>query len=707
MTRFRARGLSTAKLLAALTLAGCFATGCGVDAASSTGGPNAPGALTGTLRSYVFDGRDGRSWRVRMLEIGDPVTRRVRLGFRDEPDLAPGDRVRVWGTESGDELLVGHFERLSPETGASNGSVDPIVRALTSVTPQTVNNAVVLVDVGGGVNLTMASATSTFFSPGKNFANQYNLNSFGGQSYVGDVLGPFSYSMSGCDWSGLATAMRAKVTGTYDHILYYMGSDVSACDWSGLGTEGSWSAPETEAWFNAATDCGTLVQEVGHNNGWMHSSTLKCSGTPFPDNPVSAGCTTDEYGNLYSPMGFGECGHFVAQDKWYAGYFGGCNGVKVTSSGTFNLLPIEIPCDGVQGIQIAMPKTTRSFTAQQDSRPTALKNYYLELHVNGTPGEVSLVKAPTVLVVVGDNIAAKNKTSTHTFLLDMNPSTSSFDGMTAAGQSFSDPGGGLTFSVVSIDSTHATIQVTYDSPSGAAATCMDGTTLAGSGPVSCTMTTGTGAGGGGGSGGGAGGASGMAGAGGAAGRGGTGGGGGTTGAGGRGGGSGSTGAAGRGGTGGAGGAGTMGTGGTTGAAGTTGGAGTTGAGGTGGTTGGAAGASGAAGTTGPGVGGATGNGGVTGSAGATSGAAGSPAGLAGSSGVGTAGSSGAGANGEAGAVVGGCACSSAPRQSGPASFLWYLLGVVALGHARPGARYARRLRSPRRFGRERDLPGLE
>src|SRR5262249_16795039 len=156
---------------------------------------------------------------------------------------------------------------------------------------------------------------------------------------------------------------------------------------------------------------------------------------------------------------------------------------KVTSSGTFNLLPIEIPCDGVQGLQIAMPKTTRTFTAEQDTRATALKNYYLELHVNGTPGEVSLVKAPTVLVVAGDNVAAKNRTSTHTFLPDMNPTTSSFDGMTAAGQSFSDPGGGLTFSVMAIDSKHATIQVTYDSPSGAAPTCIDGTTLAGSGPI--------------------------------------------------------------------------------------------------------------------------------------------------------------------------------------------------------------------------------
>ena len=422
----------------------------------------------------------------------------------------------MWGDDRGDELVVGRFEKLA----AANDSGDRVVRGLTTVTPKTSRNAFVMVDVGGGVNLTTASANSTVFSPGKNFAGQYSLMSFGGEIYTGDVLGPFSYPMTSCDWDGLATTMRTKVPAGYDHYMWYMGSMVNACDWSGIGAEGSAAAPESDAWFNQATDCGTLVQEVGHNNGWMHSSTLKCSGAPFADNPATA-CTTDEYGNLYSPMGFGDCGHFVAMDKWYGGYFGGCNLVKVASTATLNLMPIEIPCNGIQGIQIAMPKTTRSYTAEQDDRPTALKYYYLELRVNGTPGETTLIKAPTVLVIVGDNLGATNRESTHTFLLDMNPSTNSYDGMTAAGQSFSDPAGGLTFSVVSIDKTQATIQVTYTNGSGAGPTCIDGSPLVGSGPIDCGGgTTGTGgAGGGAGSGGagGTGGASGGGGRGGAAG----------------------------------------------------------------------------------------------------------------------------------------------------------------------------------------------
>ena len=154
-------------------------------------------------------------------------------------DVAPGDRVRVWGDDRGDELVVGRFEKLAAATIPATASFDRV----TTVTPKTSRNAFVLVDVGGGVNLTTASANSTVFSPGKNFAGQYNLMSFGGELYTGDVLGPFSYPMTSCDWDGLATAMRTKVPTGYDHYMWYLGSMVNACDWSGIGAEGSVAAP--------------------------------------------------------------------------------------------------------------------------------------------------------------------------------------------------------------------------------------------------------------------------------------------------------------------------------------------------------------------------------------------------------------------------------------------------------------------------------
>jgi MYXO-CTERM domain-containing protein len=656
----RARLSWNGLLTVGVILAAPFVTtsGCGEDR-TLVQDPDATGALTGTVQIYVADYDNGTTERIHFLEVTTPQERAVRLRFATDPTLTSGDRLRAWGTaqktQDGDELVVSRFEVLPPP----ESDLTTLRSALTTVTPKSNKNAFVLVDVGGNVNITADAAAMTVFSPGNNFANVYNILSYGSMNYSGDVLGPFQYPMTTCDYNGLQKAVKAMITtGTYDHYMWYIGSQFSACQWSGLGAEGSAARPASDSWFNASTGCTVLVQEVGHNNGWMHSSTLTCSGASFVDDPTGSGCTTSEYGNRYTPMGSG-CGHFDAMDKWYGQYFGGCNGVKVTSSGTFNLLPIETPCNGIQGLQLPMPKTTRTFKSMQGNTADPIKNYYLELRVNGTPAESTSVKAPAVFVNVGNDIQPATKTSFHSFLLDMNPSTTNaFDGMTAAGQSFSDPAGGLTFTVMSIDATHASIQVTYDNGTGAP-TCMDGSTLTAPGPTDCsTATTSTpGTGGTSGGVGGTTGTTGTAGRSGAGGRGGTTGTAGTTGT--------TTGTAGRGGTTGT----TTGTGGTTVV--TTGTAGTTGTTtGTAGTTGTATGTAGTIGTT-------TGTAGTIGTTTGSAGTIGTTSGAAGTTSVtGAAGTSPTGPGQAPSPVVGGCACSTAPDGGAFARGSWLGLGLL-------------------------------
>ena len=41
--------------------------------------------------------------------------------------------------------------------------------------------------------------------------------------------------------------------------------------------------------------------------------------------------------------------------KAYQDWLTGCNVVKVTTSGTFTLFPLEKPCNGVQLLQIPVP----------------------------------------------------------------------------------------------------------------------------------------------------------------------------------------------------------------------------------------------------------------------------------------------------------------------------------------------------------------
>ena len=56
-----------------------------------------------------------------------------------------------------------------------------------------------------------------------------------------------------------------------------------------------------------------------------------------------------------------------------------------------------------------------------------------------------------------------------------------------AGDSYTDPAGGVTFKVDSMDATKAVVTVTLSNGSGSS-TCMDGTTLQGSGPETCSAS---------------------------------------------------------------------------------------------------------------------------------------------------------------------------------------------------------------------------
>src|SRR4029077_16047679 len=110
-----------------------------------------------------------------------------------------------------------------------------------------------------------------------------------------------------------------------------------------------------------------------------------------------------------------------------------------------------------------------------------LKNYYLEYRTK-TGLDASITQG--VYVYAGDDIHAANKTSNWSWLLDMNPSTTTFDGL-AAGGSFTDPTGEIKVTVMSADTTKAVVQIDVQGGAGAAPTCIDATTVEAPGPVDC------------------------------------------------------------------------------------------------------------------------------------------------------------------------------------------------------------------------------
>ena len=503
--RPRSRSLLRVWPLASLVVVAC------AQGPDSTGEPGA-WPLEGRLETIVFEGPQGAT---KHFLVPDDGSAAVELDFDVAPTAGSGARIGVRGRHEGARFRVSSFDDALTPAGATETRPG----ALSAAPPEKMRTiAFVMVDYGEGVNVTAAAAQRFMFSttqPGptlgigandKSTLQFYDETSFGFFGVSGDVEGPLQWTgAAACNGSGgsqLAQMLRPMVSTTYGHYIWYYGSVQSACEY-GWGSLGNWNTPSSNVWFNGALFDGAITHEIGHNLGYQHASSIKCSGTPLANDPLT--CTTTEYGSAISIMGNTSNGHMMALEKWYAGWFKGCNAVRVRSSGTFNLLPIETACGGgVQALQIPMPVTTRQFDPQQTTT-APIRYYYLEYR-NGSGLDTGMT--PAVYVVASDDIAAPNRVCARSVQMDMNPSTNALNGMTA-GQSFTDPAGGVMFSVTSLNAASAVVSVTL-SAAAMPNTCMDGSELAGSGPATCGGGTGgtggaTGTGGTTGTGGGAGG----------------------------------------------------------------------------------------------------------------------------------------------------------------------------------------------------------
>jgi MYXO-CTERM domain-containing protein len=452
------------------------------------------GVTEGEFVTYVADFEDGHSERWHALKpLGGGE---VKLAFDTPPQLVTGSKIRVTGDMVSEALHVSNVEVLSaPEQAAP-----PTIEAPPS--PDTYG--LVLVDLGGGVNIDAGAAQTTMFSSNpadKSFASFYFESSYGKYSVTGAVLGPFQFSMTTCDTTGMEQAIEPQITGTYNHLIYYFNRS-TLCTFGGLGEEGSVNAPAKRTWMNGSLSCVVLMQEPGHNLGLMHANTMACGTSAFSTTPATA-CTITEYGSTVTPMGSG-CHQLNAYEKWYEQWLTGCNGVRVTNSGTFNLVPLGDSCPGaVQVLQVPMPATLTVNDPQATTTNVSLKNYYVELRAAagsfdgynaagraGGQGAGVTYTGPTVFVYASDDVhtgaapargaTGPTRNSVWTELLNMNPASTTFTGLSTAGQSFSDPAGGATITLQSISATGAVIGVTVPNGSGDP-TCIDGTTLTGTG----------------------------------------------------------------------------------------------------------------------------------------------------------------------------------------------------------------------------------
>jgi MYXO-CTERM domain-containing protein len=648
MNRFPRRHLRSPSINLALLLA-VVAAGCG-EAKTSTLEPletEVVNGIAGTLHARIATFEDGHAETYYRLVKADGDE--IHLDFGDKgPTARVGARIAVRGPQIGDRLQVDAFDVLPDR---ANEQVQP----LRSHGPKTLKIA--MLNVSSKAKATLETRTQTAADSPTAY---YRDNSYGDWNLQIDVLGPYSYTVSDCSDTNIpnvATDIRAKATAAgvdlsvYDNYMYYLTSTPS-CQWSGLAEVGINSARGfkngIDSWYNFADDCVVLAQELAHNFGLLHSHL--CSGAPYSSAQWdSSACPMyKEYGDPYTPMG-GGCGHFNAPEMGEMGYLSPCNTLAVTSSGTFEIGPIETRCAGPQVLQI--PGAANVNQGQQ--------YIYVEYRAGkGTVGSDN--KSPAGIYFhasaeLGGLLAPTPPDSTLPYVVDPFYIHAP---LTTANASWTESTSGATITLKSLGAT-ASVQIAMTGGGdGGAPKCVDGTTPP-STPM-CGVDGGTGGtGGSGGTDGGIGDAS-IDGKGGAAGSTGTGGAAGAAGTG------GAAGSGGKAGTGGA--AGTTATGGAagTGTGGTAGKGGTAGTGGAGGSTGGAAG---------------TGTGGTAGATGGTAGTG--TGGTAGSTGTG--GSSTGGTGGTGGSTTGttpppaadGCSC-SIPGGQRLSRLPTALLGLAAL-----------------------------
>jgi hypothetical protein len=431
--------------------------------------------LKGEMVHYIASFADGHSeetYAVRPLD----GTAEVPLAFSRDPQLASGLIVELRGRDRDGTFAVDDVQIAGPP--------GPVVhQAVIDGRPYRPRSfAFVLVDTSEGevpFDLSEMESAQRLFGTGIGATpsvRQYYLEaSFGRQDITGQVFGPVPFPMIRCDTGPLAQALTASIPGTFDHYLWYIHPHNPTCRWSGLAEAGRPDRPSRHTWYNASVSCVVLVQEPGHNLGMTHSSAMKCGHLPFSDTP-SAHCIHLEYGDPYDPMG-GGCRHMNAFQKASQGWFDGCNVVQASGSGSFTLLPLELACDGVQALQVPMPRR-RPFLHGLDGAFTELTHYYLELR---SPRGIDRGLGPVVQVRVSSGTRSRAERGVRTWFLDMDPATAPLDGLQVGGR-FTDPTGSPIFTVEAINEHQATVRVELTGGAPGAATCGDGRPLGGAGP---------------------------------------------------------------------------------------------------------------------------------------------------------------------------------------------------------------------------------
>jgi MYXO-CTERM domain-containing protein len=408
---------------------GCGSDDEGLELLQRAGlGPAQP-AFEGRFLTRIARMHDGTS---RTMQVLEGPLEDVELVLDPSMEIPSGAVVRAWGDVLDDGMLeVESFEILEwPPQPLIDAEPRPHRRIAT-----------VLLRWEGVDQINNATARERMFLGDESTNVFYGEISYGMDKMAGNVFGPYEIPHPQvCNSAGIAAAgmtafkERGHKESDYRQFMWVFPGGLG-CGWSGLATMGSPEAPARDSWYNGSFGCVVRNQEIGHNYGMKHSrSYVGCTDEDGLPVPYSSNCNFAEYGDPYDPMGSG-CAHMNVVQKTHMRWLDGCNVVRATADGTFNLLPTELPCNGTQALRF--PTFDGRDYWLEYRRPLGFDS-----HLEG------------VLVHVSDEVTTAG--GPNPYIIRLSPSW-----FLPLGQSYTDPEGTVTFTVLEQHGTHAVISAEF------------------------------------------------------------------------------------------------------------------------------------------------------------------------------------------------------------------------------------------------------
>ena len=417
--------------------------------------------LEGELEVFYEDYEDhSKSRLLHVLKTTEGFVKVNSASLSKFRSIHSGTKVRLRGwkitdsDESTDLLVLGEEQESLSLLAQDSSSTTTTASVAETSTVGEQSTLVMLLNFQDNIQQPWTTSETQDLVFGK--VNDFYKENSDGQTWLkGEVVGYYTLPIdSTCDsWNIHVSAQQmAEESGvdvsSYTRLIYIFPKNDS-CGWTGMGTLGG---TQTRAYINGSFTMNTIGHEMGHNFGLHHAEYLNCK-----DNIIGDDCLAVTYGDNMDIMGaYGVEGHFNAFNKEQLGWLSTDleNIVEANTDGSYVIEPYETSLLGsVKGVKV--PRGVDPNTGEKQW-------YYVEYRqAIGFDDFLSTKPGITSGVVIHSSPESSSRGSQ---LLDMTPQSNLFDTDDAAlpvGSSFTDPDAGITISTEWVDTTGASIHVSF------------------------------------------------------------------------------------------------------------------------------------------------------------------------------------------------------------------------------------------------------